>query len=46
MAMQASAQTNRSMKEENREKELQYYYSEKEMDKVSAYIEQQYGDFD
>ena len=24
----------------------QYYYTEKEMDKVSAYIEEQYGEFE
>lgn len=37
------AQTTKSMQEE-KETVPQYYYTEKEMDKVSAYIEQQYGE--
>lgn len=38
------AQTTKTMEEERRETVPQYYYTEKEMDKVSVYIEQQYGE--
>ena len=38
------AQTTKTMQEETRETIPQYYYTEKEMDKVSAFIEQQYGE--
>lgn len=40
------AQTTKSMEEDRKEAKPQYYYSEKEMDKVSDYIEQQYGKSD
>ncbi len=40
------SQTYAQMNEDNKEVLPQYYYSEKEMDKVSAYIEQQYGAYD
>lgn len=42
----ACAQTRESMKENRKETLHQYYYSTKEMDKVSNYIEQQYGEYD
>ena len=38
------AQTKKSMEEERKDTVPQYYYTEKEMDKVSAYIENQYGE--
>lgn len=34
------------MKEENKETIPQYYYTEKEMEKVSDYIERQYGEYE
>lgn len=34
------------MEKERKENVPQYYYTEKEMDKVSAYIEQQYGEYE
>ena len=34
------------MEKERKENVPQYYYTEKEMDKISAYIEQQYGEFE
>ena len=37
------AQTKKSMEDERKETVPQYYYTEKEMDKVSAYIENQYA---
>ena len=40
------AQTTKSMEEGRKEAVPQYYYSEKELDKVSDYIEQQYGESD
>ena len=40
------AQTTKSMEEDRKEAVPQYSYSEKEMDKVSDYIEQQYGESD
>ena len=40
------AQTTKSMEEDRKEAVPQYYYSEKEWDKVSDYIEQQYGKSD
>ena len=40
------AQTTKIMEEDGKEAVTQYYYSEKEMDKVSDYIKQQYGEFD
>ncbi len=43
---QAYAQITKSMNEDKKEVLPQYYYSEKEMDKVSAYIEKQYGMYD
>ena len=42
----ASAQTTESMVEDKKEVIPQYYYSEKELNKVSDYIEQQYGESD
>ena len=41
-----SAQTTKSMREEDKESIPQYYYSEKEIEKVSAYIERQYGEYE
>ncbi len=38
-----SAQNTKTMQEENNETVPQYYYTEKEIEKVTAYIEQQYG---
>ena len=38
--------TTNSMEKERKENVPQYYYTEKEMDKVSAYIEQQYGEYE
>ena len=46
MATLTYALTTCSMEEEKSEKVPQYYYTVKEMDKVSAYIEQQYGESD
>ena len=40
------ALTTNSMEEKTKEMVPQYYYTVKEMDKVSAYIEQQYGESD
>jgi hypothetical protein len=34
------------MEEKNHEIVPQYFYTEKEMDKLSAYIKQQYGEFE
>ena len=42
----ANAQTTKSMEENKEEAVPQYYYSEKEMEKVSDYIKQQYGESD
>ena len=41
-----SAQTTQFMKEDNQETIPQYSYTEKELEKVSAYIERQYGDYE
>ena len=41
-----SAQSTNTMEKDKNESLPQYYYSEKEIEKVSAYIEQQYGEFD
>lgn len=41
-----SAQTTQSMKEDHQETIPQYSYTEKELEKVSAYIERQYGDYE
>ncbi len=41
-----SAQTTLSMKEDHQETIPQYSYTEKELEKVSAYIERQYGDYE
>lgn len=38
--------TTYSKEKERKENVPQYYYTEKEMDKVSAYIEQQYGEYE
>ena len=46
VAMLASAQTTKSMREENKEMIPQYSYTVKEMEKVSDYIERQYGEYD
>ena len=46
VALLASAQITKYMKEENKETIPQYYYTEKEMEKVSAYIELQYGGYE
>lgn len=40
----ANAQKTTNMEEERKETVPQYYYTEKEWEKVSAYIEQQYGE--
>ena len=40
------AQTIKTMEEERKETIPLYYYSEKELDKISNYIEQQYGESD
>ena len=44
VAILASAQSTITMKEDNNEMVPLYSYTEKEMEKVSAYIEQQYGE--
>ena len=41
-----SAQTTQFMKEDHQETIPQYSYTEKELEKVSAYIERQYGDYE
>ena len=41
-----SAQSTNTMEKDKNESIPQYYYSEKEMEKVSAYIKQQYGEYD
>lgn len=46
MAVQAFAQSTTSMAEKDNDNIPQYSYSEEEMDKVSDYIKQQYGEFD
>lgn len=46
MVVTAFAQTTQSMEENSKESIPLYAYTEKEMDKVSAYIEQQYGKSD
>ena len=46
MAVQAFAQSTTSMAEKDNDNIPQYSYSEEEMDKVSEYIKQQYGEFD
>ena len=46
LVTQAYAQTTKSMEEDRKEAVPQYNYSEKEWDKVSDYIEQQYGKSD
>ena len=46
LVTQTYAQTTKSMQEERRETIPQFYYSDKELDKVSAYIEQQYGEYE
>ena len=46
LAISACAQTTKHMEKNNEETTPKYYYSEKEMDKVSNYIEQQYGKYD
>lgn len=46
MAVQAFAQSTTSMAEKDNDNIPQYSYSVEEMDKVSEYIKQQYGEFD
>ena len=46
MAVQVFAQSTTSMAEKDNDNIPQYSYSEEEMDKVSDYIKQQYGEFD
>lgn len=46
MAVQVFAQSTTSMAEKDNDNIPQYSYSEEEMDKVSEYIKQQYGEFD
>ena len=46
MAVQAFAQSTTSMAEKDNDNIPQYFYSVEEMDKVSEYIKQQYGEFD
>ena len=46
LVVQAFAQSTTSMTEKDNGNIPQYSYSEKEMDKVSEYIKQQYGEFD
>lgn len=46
MVIPTFTQTIQSMEENNKEKTPLYAYTEKEMEKVSAYIEQQYGKSD
>ena len=43
VVIMTSAQNTKTMQEENNETVPQYYYTEKEIEKVTAYIEQQYG---
>ena len=45
VAILASAQTTKPMKEDNQETNPLYSYTEKELEKVSAYIERQYGEY-
>ena len=46
VAMLTSAQTTESMKEKGKEAIPLYSYTEKELEKVSAYIERQYGEYE
>ena len=46
VAVLASAQTTKSMNKDNKEKIPLYSYSEKELEKVSSYIERQYGEYE
>ena len=46
VAMLTSAQTNESMKGKGKEAIPLYSYTEKELEKVSAYIERQYGEYE
>ena len=46
LTMIVCAPKTKSMEGKNNETVPQYYYTEKEMDKVSVYIEQQYGKFE
>ena len=45
-AQTSNYQKNNEDMTENKEKTPLYYYTENEMNKVSAYIEQQYGDYE
>lgn len=46
LVTQTYAQTTKSMEEERKEIIPQYYYTDKELEKVSEYIIQQYGDYE
>ena len=46
VAVLASVQTTKSMNKDNKKKIPLYSYSEKELEKVSAYIERQYGEYE